>query len=95
MMFPGAPLPDKPTAKQRAAHDAAFQTWAAEEAARVARQRAVFRNNMGPARVELQQAMLDRAWDLLCLDECEAADALLEFVPEDAATALLDEFFPE
>ena len=36
-----------------------------------------------------------RAWALLEAGEAEAADAILEFVPEKAATALLDEFFPD
>lgn len=95
MRFPGAPLPSKPSAAEKRAHDAAFAKWAAEERVRIAAQRAAMQGNMGPARAELQRLMLDRAWTLLDAGECEAADALLEFVPEPAATALLDEFFPE
>lgn len=92
--FPGS-LPDKPTKAQRAAHEAAFNAWAAAEADRMRLQRAAFAANLGPARAELQRLMLDRAWALLDMGECEAADALLEFVPEKLATALLDEYFDE
>lgn len=96
MRFPGHnSLPPKPTAAQRRAYEAAFMKWAAEEAVRVAVQRAAFQALMGPSRAHLQQLMLDRAWFLLDSGECEAADALLEFVPEAAASALLDEFFPD
>lgn len=93
--YPGPSLPDRPTAAQRKAHAAAFAEWAAKEADRVRRQRALFAANLGPARADLQRAMVDRAWELLDCGECEAADALLEFVPEKAAGDLLDEFFDE
>ena len=99
--FPDS-LPANPTKAQRKAHAAAFAVWAAEfavwaaeEANRVRLQRAAFAANLGPARAELQRIMLDRAWALLEMGECEAADALLEFVPEKLATALLDEYFDE
>ena len=92
--FPDS-LPANPTKAQRKAHAAAFAVWAAEEANRVRLQRAAFAANLGPARAELQRIMLDRAWALLEMGECEAADALLEFVPETLAAALLDECFAE
>lgn len=94
-MYPGPALPPNPTKAQRATHDAAFEMWAAEERARIARQRAAFRELMGPSRAALQQIMLDRAWELLDAGECEACDALLEFVPEEAADALLNDYFEE
>lgn len=92
VIFPGYHMPVR-TAPERRARDAAFAAWVAEEGTRVAQQREAFRGNLGPARAELQRLMLDRAWALLDAGEAEAADALLEFVPEAAALALLDEFF--
>lgn len=71
-----------------------FEKWAFEETRRVERQRTLFA--MLPdtrATDRLKQAMLDRAWVLLDAGECEACDALLEFIPEDEAQKLLDEFF--
>jgi hypothetical protein len=73
----------------------AVDAWARSYRERIEHQRALFAANLGPARVELQEAMLYRAWALLEAGEGEAADALLEFVPEAAAVRLLDEFFPE
>ena len=93
-MFPGPELPLNATKAQRAAHDAAFAKWAGEERARVAAQRRAFAKVGRRVRDALERAMLDRAWALLDAGECEAADALLEFCTEAAATALLDEFFP-
>lgn len=93
MQYPGPPLPPKPTARQRAEHDAAFGKWVASERERIARQRRLFAANLGPARADLQRAMLDRAWEFLEAGECEAADALLEFAPEKAGDDLLNEFF--
>jgi len=92
-MFSGRELPPNPTRGQRAAHTRAFNRWAADERQRIADQRRVFAENLGPARAKLQAMMLDRAWALLEAGECEACDALLEFVPESAADQLLDEFF--
>jgi hypothetical protein len=92
MQFPGMHMPDK-TAAQKRAKTVAFEQWAGKEGARIARQRAAFAENLGPARAELQRLMLDRAWELLDAGEAEAADALLEFVPEAEADALLEEFF--
>jgi len=93
-MFPGPDLPPKATKAQRDARNREFEAWAAAERARVAAQRAAFAKAYGPS-ADLQRLMLDRAWALLEAGECEAADALLEFVPEWAATQLLDEFFPD
>lgn len=63
---------------------------------RIARQRLLLRL-LGPetAKEALIAALLDRAWRLLDCGETEAADALLEFVPEQLASELLDEFFFE
>lgn len=94
MLFPGQHMPERTAAEKRAKRRA-FDQWCAEEKVRIARQRAAMKGNMGPAPAELQRLMLERAWDLLEAGECEAADALLEFVPEDKADALLNEFFPE
>ena len=94
MRWPDHDMPAK-TAKQKVAKNRSWDKWIAEENARIERQRAAFRGNLGPARAELEQLMLDRAWELLDANECEAADALLEFVPQEAAAALLDEYFGE
>lgn len=94
MQFPGLHMPTR-TAAEKRARDRAYAEWAAQENARIARQREAFRANLGPARAELQRLMLDRAWELLDAGEAEAADALLEFVPEAEAEALLREFFDE
>lgn len=91
MQFPGGERPAD--AKGRKAHDEAFARWVAEERARVEVQRRAFARAQPNA--EVIKLMLDRAWALLDAGECEAADALLEFVPEWQATKLLDEFFPD
>lgn len=75
--------------------DAAFAKWIAEETARIQRQRRFLTRGQGPGIAKLIAAMLDRAWELLDAGRAEAADALLEFVPEAQATALINEFFPE
>jgi hypothetical protein len=93
MMFPGQHMSTN-TAAERKARDAAYAKWAAEERARIAYQRKpLTQSKPGPVRQALINRMLDRAWALLDASECEAADALLEFVPEDQAEALLKEFF--
>jgi hypothetical protein len=79
----------------RAEREAAWCRWVAEQRERVARQRALFAANLGPARAALQADMLSRAWAPLEDNECEAADALLEYLPETAAAELLNEFFAE
>ncbi len=95
-VFPGQALRASASKKDRAAHDAAFQKWAAEENERIAKQRAAF--DALPEckwKQALKQAMLDRAWRLLDDGYTEAADMLLEFVTENDATDLLDEFFKD
>lgn len=92
MIFPGYHMPVG-TAAQRRERDAAFRKWVDEEAARIAHQRLFLSRIGGAVQAELVKVMLDRAWALLDAGEAEAADALLEFVPEADATALLDEFF--
>jgi hypothetical protein len=95
MMFPGQHMPLR-TATDRKARDAAYEKWAAEERARIAYQRKpLTQSKPGPVRQALIKRMLDRAWALLDAGECEAADALLEFVPADQAETLLNEFFPD
>lgn len=68
--------------------------WFAREVSRVESQRTlwtmVYDNS---AKDALKIAMLDRAWALLDCGECEAADALLEFVPTKDADKLLEEYF--
>lgn len=81
--------------RERAVEAARLAERRAREEARITEQRRLFAANLGPARADLQSAMLNRAWELLDAGECEACDALLEFVPEAAATALLDEYFAE
>lgn len=94
--YPGPPLPDNPTRRQRQEHDAAFQEWVAQEIARVKRQRGLLAQVKPQAkRAKLVRAMLDRAWDLLDAGDAEAADALLEFVPEPLAEAMLATFFED
>jgi hypothetical protein len=91
MMFPGHHHMPRQTRIERKAYDAAFDEWAAKEAERVATQRGALAKAQPNA--EVIKLMLDRAWALLDASECEAADALLEFVPEEVASKLLDEFF--
>lgn len=93
-MFPGAHMPTF-TAKQKRERADAFKAWCAAEAERVRRQRTYLSAIQGPLRDAMVRRMLDRAWELLDCGEAEAADALLEFVPEADAEALLREFFPE
>jgi hypothetical protein len=83
------------TRAQKAAAEAAYVKWAAQEQRRITRQRRFLTRGQGPGVEKIIQAMLDRAWDLLDAGEAEAADALLEFVPAERAEALLREFFPE
>lgn len=82
------------TATERKVRDAAYYKWAAEERERIRRQRSYLTALKGPVFDAMIERMLDRAWQLLEAGECEAADALLEFVPEPLATKLLDDFFP-
>lgn len=50
----------------------------------------------GFAAVEvLKKAIIDRAWRLLDIGEFAACDALLEFVPDADANAMLNEYFRE
>lgn len=67
---------------------------------RIAAQRAIFASlpEFGPSGIAvdaLKTAIIDRAWRLLDRGDCDACDALLEFVPEDDATKMLDEYFKE
>ena len=70
------------------------------ERKRIAEQRAVFAALpvLGPNGndvLRLCQAMIERAWQLLDAGLPDACDALLEFVPEADATAMLDKYFKE
>jgi hypothetical protein len=47
------------------------------------------------AKDRLKEAMLERAWILLDSGQCDACDALLEFLPSKDAHKMLDEYFPE
>ncbi len=65
---------------------------------RIALQRALWAAlpDLGPgaAAVEaLKKAMINRAWQLLDTGFGEACDALLEFLPEAEADAMLKEYF--
>lgn len=95
MKYPGPELSPKATAAQKAKHTAAFRRWVEAEASRIRKQRRFLSKGQGPGIARLIEAMCDRAWELLDAGECEAADALLEFVPAERAKALLDEFFAE
>lgn len=79
----------------REKRSAAYAEWAASERERVRRQRTYLTSLSGPLRDAMVTRMLDRAWTLLESAECEAADALLEFVPAEDAERLLAEFFPD
>lgn len=62
-----------------------------EERRRIDRQRTLF--NVLPTcrpKDKLKNAMLQRAYDLLWDGECEACDALTEFLPSDDVTKMLD-----
>jgi hypothetical protein len=73
---------------------AASELWRKEENERIARQRELWRlAGFGPAKAALKQAMLERVWTLLDHANPEAADALLEFLPEADAEAILTEYF--
>jgi hypothetical protein len=72
----------------------------AKERQRIAVQRAMWAAlpELGPGFVAaetLKKAMLDRAWELLDRGEYEACDALLEFIPEKDAKAMLNEYFKD
>lgn len=74
----------------------AFEKWAHEEMVRVERQRTLWAMLPDTRALDsFKAAILNRAWVLLDSGECEAADALLEFVPDKDAQKLLDEFFFE
>jgi hypothetical protein len=61
------------------------------ERRRIGRQRTLFTMLPQYSVVDrLKEAMLQRAYDLLCDGTGEEADAILEFVPEKDAMALLD-----
>ncbi len=69
-----------------------------EDAKRIVVQRELFAAlpSFGPggcAADDLKKAMIDRAWALLDCGQCEACDALLEFLPEGDARAMLDDYF--
>ena len=69
--------------------------YAANEA-RIAAQRALFvALPASPEKDALKAAMLDRAWCLIDSGKGEEADAILEFLPEADAVALIDEYFRE
>ena len=63
----------------------------AEDETRVARQRTLF--NMLPSSNStdrLKEAMLQRAYDLLWDGDTDGCDALIEFLPSDDVTKMLD-----
>ena len=73
---------------------------AVAERSRVVCQRARFEAlpSLGPDGVavdEFKKAMIDRAIDLLDIGQCEACDALLEFMPEADVQVALDDYFEE
>jgi hypothetical protein len=92
--FPGANVPARTPGEAHRKH-LAFQRWAEEEESRIIQQRRFLGFKMLPpiARNLLIKAMMDRAWELLDMGEVEAADAILEFVPEVQAGEVLDAFF--
>lgn len=67
--------------------------WHRRDDARIAQNRAII--STIPESDILKQALLDRARQLLDAGNSEACDALLEFVPEDDAMKLLDEYLDE
>lgn len=94
-MYPGPDLPKNPTARQRLEHRLAVERWQVSEAARIRAQRGILDGTARWMRRRLIRAMLGRAWDLLEGANPEAADALLEFVPEADAEALLRAYFED
>lgn len=90
------PRPKLAIKKAKEAELAAQRKALAEENKRIGVQRALFSAlDPCPAKDRLLKTMEDRI--IWLLDNCrhEEADALLEFVPEDAAAALLDEYFAD
>lgn len=85
--------PTAGTAKEKADYRLRLDKWIAEQDARIARQRAILARPTRGVVNRIIKGILDRAWALLDAGDAEAADALLEFVPEAQAKALLDEFF--
>jgi hypothetical protein len=78
---------------KRAQIDPEVERRLAEEQERIARQRAVFDKYWrDPEHDPIRLAMLRRAYEILVVDRIapEAADALLEFLPEEDAQKLLD-----
>lgn len=92
MIFPGVDMPER-TAAERKRKREAYEQWAAAERERARRQRTYLTSLKGSLRDALIVKMLERAWELLDANEAEACDALLEFVPEEMADAMLDEYF--
>jgi hypothetical protein len=80
--------------RQREQKEREWEVKMADHNARVSAQRHAFsRVRCDAARQSLMLAMLRRAWWILDAGDAEAADTLLEFVPEQHANALLYEFF--
>ncbi|GEP09884.1 hypothetical protein [Methylobacterium gnaphalii] len=74
----------------------ANRRWLAEEKLRIERQRTLWEMTFpNAAKDRLKEAMLAQAWRLLDAGQGEAADAILEFLPEAETDKLLREFFPE
>lgn len=78
-------------AEDLAAKRAQGRTHDDNEQRRIERQRNLF-TMLTPGRTtdNLEQAMLQRAYDLLWDGDCMGCDALLEFVPENASTEMLN-----
>lgn len=81
--------PPEPSEEERA------RKWRAENDERIRRQRIYLTTVRGPLRDAMVKRMLDRAWELLDCGRAEEADAILEFVPEAEAIALVEAFFPD
>ena len=78
-------------AKDRTIRRAEHRDWRAEEEKRVERQRTLFAMlPSSTAADRLRDAMLQRAYDLLCDGDAAGCDAILEFVPSADADALLN-----
>ena len=74
----------------------ARERWIAQENQRIARQRTLWEMTYpNAAKDRLKEGMLSRAWELLDAGQGEAADAIMEFLPEKDQDRLLREFFPE
>lgn len=84
-------MPAKAASKQEAELAEGRAAEQRKEDKRIAEQREAFDDlPEGPIRDHVKNLMLQRAYDLMWDHQPEAADALVEFLPEDEVSAMFD-----